>query len=264
MTGYFSSVWRYRHFIASAIKNDFRNRFARSKIAGAWVILQPLIQAAIFAVILSSVLAAKLPNVDNNYAYALYLLAGMAAWGLFAEITGRCLNIFIENSNTLKKIVFPRICLPTIAAGIALINYLLFLFAVVAVAVLVGVPPGLNYWHLIPLSILIVAFSLGLGLFLGTLNVFMRDVGQVMSVILQLWFWFTPIVYPANIIPEQFKPVLHANPLYPVVDGFHQVILYGKPPQWELIIPAAITSVVMLIIALIVFRKAAPEMVDVL
>ncbi|MDQ2972514.1 MAG: ABC transporter permease, partial [Pseudomonadota bacterium] len=116
------ALWRYRHFILSAIWNDLRTRFTRSRLGALWLILQPLAQSAIYALILSRVLAARLPGINNKYAYVIYLLAGMLAWSLFAEVVMRCLTIYVDNGNLMKKIVFPRMCLPLVVSGSALVN----------------------------------------------------------------------------------------------------------------------------------------------
>jgi len=83
------SLWAYRGFVASSIRNEFAARFARSRLGGLWMIIHPLAQVAIYALILSNVLAARLPGIDNRYAYAQYLMAGILAWTLFAEIVSR-------------------------------------------------------------------------------------------------------------------------------------------------------------------------------
>ena len=107
------------------------------------MIIHPLAQAAIFALVLAEVMAAKLPGMANNkFAYAIYLLSGMLAWSLFSEIVSRCLTVFIDNGNLLKKMLFPRINLPLIIAGSALINNLLLLLAILVVFALLGHVPG--------------------------------------------------------------------------------------------------------------------------
>jgi lipopolysaccharide transport system permease protein len=248
----------------SAIRNDFRARFVRSKIAGLWVVINPLIQVAIFALILSNVLAAKLPGISSTYSYAIYLLAGMAIWGLFSEILNRCIGVFIENANTLKKIVFPRICLPIIVAGGAVFNFLIFMCAVCVVLVLTGLWPGIVILALIPVFFLVAAFALSLGLFLGTINVFMRDVAPVAQVVLQLWFWFTPIVYPISIIPEQYRNLMILNPMLAPVDSFHRVVLYGRAPLWGDLVPLLFLTVVLGLVCFVSFRRASAEMIDAL
>jgi lipopolysaccharide transport system permease protein len=262
----YRALWRYRFFIVSSVKNDLRARVARSHLGAAWMVLQPLAQVAIFTLVLSEVLGARLPGIENKNAYAIYLMSGSLAWALFSEITSRCLTIFVDNAGLLKKIVFPRICLPLIVVGSALVNSALLFTAMLVIFLLMGHAPTIELLWLLPLTALTVAFALGLGLLLGVLNVFVRDVGQVMAIVLQLWFWLTPIVYMPSIVPAQFRQWMWLNPMAPVVEAYHQVILYQHSPfgmglgLWWV----AGASVLLLGAALLLFRRAAPDMVDVL
>ena len=102
------------------------------------MVLNPLAQVAVYALILSNVLSAKLPALDSPYGYAVYLMAGLLAWGMISEIITRCLTLFIENGNLMKKVSFPRICLPLIAVGHCLLNNLILLICMVAMFFLLG------------------------------------------------------------------------------------------------------------------------------
>jgi lipopolysaccharide transport system permease protein len=258
------AIWLYRHFIVSSIKNDLRSRFVRSKLGALWMILQPLAQVAIYALVLSQVLAAKLPGVNSSYAYPIYLMAGMLAWSLFSELVTRSMGMFVENGNLLKKMRFPRVCLPAIVVGSAVVNNLLLLLTMAFVFALLGHWPTFAILWLPLLMLVNVVFGMGLGLILGVMNVFVRDVMQVVSVILQLWFWMTPIVYMAQILPPAYQAYFRSNPMYPVVIGYQDVLLYGRSPDLSGIWPIAAAAVVMLVFSLVLFRRAAPEMVDVL
>ena len=260
----FRALWRYRFFVASSVRNEFRARVARSHFGAAWMVLQPLAQVAIFTLVLSQVLAAKLPWMTGAYGYAIYLMAGMLVWSLFLEITSRCLTIFVDNAPLLKKIVFPRICLPIIVVGSALVNSLLLFLAMAAIFALMGHAPGLEWLWLLPVLALTVAFALGLGLLLGVLNVFVRDVGQVMTIVLQLWFWMTPVVYVASVVPEAFRRVLAFNPLWPLVQASQQAILYHRVPDLAGLGWVALVAALLLGAAMLLFRRASPDMVDVL
>jgi lipopolysaccharide transport system permease protein len=257
------AAWRYRGFVVSSIVNDFRGRLARSRLGTFWVVLQPLAQALIFATVLSGVLASRLEGVDNKYAYSVYLLSGILCWSLFVEIVTRCLTVFIDNSALLKKMQFPRISLPLIVIGSALVNNLALLVVLLVLLPILGFNPTLQ-WLWLPLLILLtVALATGLGLLLGTLNVFARDIGQVMSVVLQFWFWVTPIVYPLNVLPSEFRATLVFNPVAPLVMSYHGVIVYQRGPSPELWL-TAIAAAVLLAVAFLVFRRASTEMVDAL
>lgn len=259
------AVWRYRFFILSSVRNDLRARVARSQLGAAWMVLQPLAQVAIFSLVLSEVLGARIPGVAGSSAYPVYLMAGLLCWSLFNEITTRCLGIFVENAGLLKKIAFPRICLPLIAAGSALLNNLLLLAAMAAVFALLGHPPTIALAWLPALMLLTTALALGLGLLLGVINVFVRDVGQVMTIVLQLLFWLTPIVYMPSVVPARFAGWLAFNPLAPLVAAYQRVILYGQAPVLDAALGwTALLALLLLGAALLLFRRSAPDMVDVL
>lgn len=258
------SVWTYRSFILSAIRNDFITRFAQSKLGVLWMIIHPLLQVLIFALILSEVLSAKLPGITNKYGYALYLMAGMLCWTLFAESISRSVNIFIENGNLMKKVAFPRICLPFIAAGSMFFNNLLLVVAIFIVFTCLGHNPSTTAAWLPALMLLTLSLSMSFGLLLGVFNVFMRDIGQIVPVVLQAMFWLTPIVYSVEILPADVRALFKFNPLFPLVSAYHDVLLYGRAPDWASLVPLMIATVVLAAMSLLLFRRASQEMVDAL
>lgn len=228
------------------------------------MILNPLAQAAIFAIVLSEILAAKLPHVDSKSAYAIYLMAGTAAWGLFAEIVTRCTTVFIDYSNTLKKIAFPRLCLPLIVGGSALLNHLLLLSSIFVIFLLLGHMPTLAWLSVFVGIAIIMLFAFGLGILLGLLNVFSRDVGQVITIVLQLWFWLTPVVYTRETLPKQFTPILELNPMSMIVQIYQDALLFGKFPTWSNLFVPAIIAVGIFMFSFWIFRRASPDLVDAL
>lgn len=263
-SGMLRALWDYRGFVHSSIRNEFSARFARSRLGGLWMIINPLAQVAIYALILSQVLAAKLPGIDNPYAYALYLTSGILAWSLFAELITRCLTLFIDNGNLMKKMQFPRITLPAIVVGSCLLNYLLLFVAVLVVFALLGHMPDRHLIWVLPLTLVLVALGLGVGLILGVLNVFVRDIGQVIPIIMQALFWFTPIVYPIEIVPDSVRRVLEYNPMYPIISGYHDALVFGNDPAIQALATTTGVAIMLLLLGLFMFRRAAPEMVDAL
>ena len=264
MVGLLRGAWNYRHFILSSIKAEFRARFVRSRFGGLWMIVHPLTQVLIFSFILSGLMAARLPGITNRYSYVIYLMAGTLAWSLFADIILRCLTLFIENANLLKKAVFPRICLPLIATGSAITANVILLAVMTVVFALLGHFPGQSLFVLPALILLTIGLGLGLGLTLGILNVFMRDIGQVVPIVLQVAYWLTPIIYLPDIVPEEYRGWLAFNPLYHLVNAYQQVMLYGRLPVWPTLAPVVALTVVLLLLALYLFRRSNAEMVDVL
>lgn len=263
-SSYASAVWQYRNFVVSAIRSEIKGRFASSKFGFFWLVLHPLAQVAVFALVLAKVLGAKLPGIEGDWAYVAYLLAGMLAWTLFSEVVTRCTDAFVTNANYLKKVVFPRICLPVIISGSALINNLLLLLAMVVILHFIGFHPTRTFVWLPVLIVLNLAFAVGLGILLGVLNVFIRDVSQVLQIVLQFWFWLTPIVYSVQILPEGFGSMLEWNPFYLLVSAYHDILIYGQPPNWPDLLQFAGISGALIIAGLFLFRRASPEMVDVL
>ena len=259
------ATWRYRHFVLSSIRSELMIRFSRSRLGALWIIIHPLMQAAIFALVLSEVMAAKMSGMaTHKFAYAIYLMSGMLAWSLFIEVISRCLTLFIDNGHLLKKIVFPRLCLPLIVMGSALLNSVLLFLAVLGVFGLLGHWPGVQIIWVPALLAITLTLALSIGLILGVLNVFMRDIGQVVPIILQLGFWFTPIVYSIDVIPQVFRQFLVFNPLLPIVQGLQNAMLYNQSPDVAGLISVFCIALVLLGFAMLLFRKASPEMVDVL
>lgn len=264
MFGMFFSLWQYRHFVLSSIRTDLKARFARSKLGGLWMIIHPLAQVTIYALIFSNVLGARLTGTGNKYAYAVYLMIGMLAWSLFDEIINRCLRLFIEQGNLMKKMNFPRVTLPSIVIGSCLLNNFFLFVAILVIIALLGYPIALGLVWFVPLSLVVCAFAMGLGLILGVLNVFFRDLGQVIPIILQIWFWFTPIVYSAENLPASFQRCIAFNPMNRVIRAYRAVLMDNTLPQLSDVLPIIGVSLVLLLLGLFLFKRASAEMVDVL
>lgn len=260
----FKAAWNYRHFIYSSIKAEISGRYSRSKLGGAWLILHPLAQSLVLAIVLSQLLGARLSGIDGNYAYAVYLLSGTLVWNFFAETTSNTISMFRDRASLLKKINFPRVCVPLIVAGTALINHLILMFIILLLVWGLGVVPKISLL-LLPLLILItLGFALGIGLILSVFDVFNRDVGHLWQVIVQFWFWLTPIVYVADILPVKIQEMLRYNPMYWITHSYQQVIAYGNIPDLEpFVIISAITAV-LLGFGFLLFVRASSDIVDAL
>ncbi|EKF9799803.1 ABC transporter permease, partial [Vibrio cholerae] len=105
-------LFNYRGFILGNVKREFKLKYQNSLLGAAWNVINPLAMIVVYTVIFSQIMRAKLPGIDNSFAYSIYLCSGILTWGLFSEIVGRAQNVFLENANLIKKINFPRICLP--------------------------------------------------------------------------------------------------------------------------------------------------------
>jgi len=258
----FKSVWLYRGFILGSVKREFQSKYRNSLLGGAWMVLNPLAMIVVYTVIFSQIMRAKLPGLDGVFSYSIYLCAGILTWGLFTEIVSRAQNTFLENANLLKKLTFPRLCLPVAVVASALLNFCI-IFGLFSIFLLIsGNFPGLVYLALLPVLAILVAFAIGLGVSLGVLNVFFRDVGQFFGILIQFWFWFTPIIYPVSILPPAARTLISYNPMTNIVGAFQTILVNGQWPVWSGLLPVAIVAIVLCVLGMRLFRKHAGEMVD--
>ncbi len=260
--GMVRSAWSYRGFISGSVKREFQSRYRNSLLGAAWTVLNPLAMIVVYTVIFSQVMRSRLPGVDNQFAYSIYLCAGVLTWNLFSEIVGRAQNVFIEHANLIKKISFPRICLPVIVVLNAAANFAIIFGLFILFLLLMNSFPGTRFLAILPVLAIQVAFSIGLGMTVGVLNVFFRDVGHFIGVLLQFWFWLTPVVYPLSILPDAVQRALHLNPMVPIVSAYHAILVHDTWPQWDTLLAPAILAVGACLLGLRLFRRHAGEMVD--
>lgn len=256
------SLWAYRGFILGSVKREFQNKYQNSMLGALWNVLNPLAMIVVYTVIFTQVMRAKLPGVENSFGYSIYLCAGVLTWGLFSEITTRSQNSFLDNANLLKKINFPRLCLPVIVIFNALLNFAIVFGLFTVFLVVSGSFPGWAYISLIPLLVLIIIFGVGLGMVLGVLNVFFRDVGQAFGIFISFWFWLTPIVYPINILPKVGQDLMMYNPLAPLLGAVQNVLVQGLWPNWMNLIYPALLGLILSMLGWRLFKKHSGEMVD--
>lgn len=255
---------KYKQFIISSIINELKSSFSASKLKWAWAIFKPLSQVLIYAVIFSQIMHAKLPGVDYKHGYVVYLLSGMLAWNLFNEIVTQNVNLFLHNANILKKINFPRIVLPIISAGSGVLNNFLLFISMILIFFIFGYSFSITILWVFLLTGLVVILASGIGLILGILNVFIRDIGHIMSIVLPVWFWLTPIVYPESIVPEKYLFIIKMNPMYYIVHSYHNVIAYKANIDLHHLDVLLLLSLFLALCSIILFKKSKQELVDML
>lgn len=255
-------VWAFRGFIAANVKRDFHSRYRNTQFGFAWTVLQPLAMILIYTVIFAGLMKPSLPGHDSPFAYSIYLCSGVLTWGFFSELLSRSVGVFVQNANLIKKISFPRLCLPIIVILSSLIHFGIVMGLFIAFLIISGNFPGLAVLGFFPVLIILVGFSVGLGILLGTINVFYRDVEQTMSIVLQFWFWLTPIVYVTKTLPDFVADVMAWNPMWPIVRAMHTIFLEGRFPEWQSLIYPAILAAVFLYLGMFAFYKLGGEIVD--
>ena len=178
------------------------------------------------------------------------------------EDLSRAKSIFIENGNLMKKMQFPRIALPIIVLGSNVLNNIFLFLSMVFIFLLLDHGISMVMLWVVPLTLLLSGFSLGIGLLLGVLNVFIRDLGQVVPILLQILFWFTPIVYPQKIIPIDYHDLLKFNPIYHFTAAYQDILVYNRAPEFKAFIILSVLTSLILLLSLFVYRRSSEEIVD--
>ena len=257
------ALWSYRGFVWSSVLREFNGKYRESLLGAFWSVANPLAMIVIYTVIFGQLMRTTLLGHEQTpFAFSIFLCAGVITWGLFAEMLGRLNNVFLEHGNLIKKSNFPRICLPAIVTVSALVNFGIVFGLYLLFLALVGHWPGWPLLALVPLLALQLLFTLGLGIFLGTLNVFFRDVGQLTGVVLQFWFWLTPIVYTLPALPEKARNLLQYNPMQPLMAAYQQLFLSKAWPDFATLLPLALLTAALLLLGARFFLARVGELVD--
>ena len=254
--------WDFRGFILASVKRDFVSRYLGTQLGFFWAVAQPLAMILTYTLIFAEIMKPALPGHDSKFAYSIFLCAGIVIWQLFSDLLNRSVAMFVHNATLLKKANLPKLALPIILTLSGLSN-----FAVVAILLLlflavIGAFPSAAIFTMLPLVVLVVALALGIGLLLGTVNVFYRDVDQGTTMVLQFWFWLTPIVYPGRALPPFFASVLEWNPMWSIVNFSQTVLLENRAPAWSTLGYPAVIAFGFLALGLLVFRRLGGEIVD--
>lgn len=258
-------VWRFRAFVIASIRRDVAAQFKGSLLGRTWLVLHPVALVAMYTLVFSRVMSERLPGTDIPYAYSVYVCAGLLPWTYHADCLHRLHGAFVGQANLLKKSQFPRLCLPVIALGPPTVN---FAITWTVFATFLAVSGKLPLWamgSLVPVMLVQLLMTLALGLLAATLNVFFRDVGQMIPVALLFWFWLTPVVYPPEILPPWATGLLWINPLAVLVQHHQHVLAYRTQAPfalWMQLLGWAIAFVGVLAMAWRTFVTRAPEMAD--
>ena len=262
LPGILQALWVYRKFVFSMVAREFRSRYQGSLLSYLWAILTPVLTIAIYLGVFSLVMRGRFPGADDPLSYGLFLCTGILVWGFFAEVVSKSQAVFVDSANLLKKMNFPRITLPIIVLLSGMINFALVGAVFIVLLLVLGRFPGAAVLAFVPLLAIQQGFAIGLGILLGTLHVFFRDIGQLWLVVVNLWFWLTPIVYHVDILPERFRALSRWNPLTPLFLAYQDIVLENAWPRWSELGLSAMAAVVFLALGLLTFRRLSGEMVD--
>lgn len=241
------TVWNNRRLIRSMVHRDILARYRGSFGDTLWTILNPLLLMAAYFFVFGVVLQSNLGNDHSRSGFVLYFLAGMMPWLAFNEAVARSPFIVLEYRNFVKKLVFPLETLPVniVVSGLVTESFALAIFAAGILAIRHSLPPSILWLPV--LLIPQILFTIGLCWLLSALGVFLRDLGQIMTFVLTLWFFLTPICYSDATLPHSALAILHKNPIYVLVEGYRAIFLENHAPRfgplWKLWLLSALLCI---------------------
>ncbi|MFA6743588.1 MAG: ABC transporter permease [Candidatus Neomarinimicrobiota bacterium] len=214
-------IFHYRELGFFLVWRDLKLRYRQTVLGVSWAILQPFLQMVVLAIFFGRLI--KVPS--DGVPYPVFVYAGLLPWTFFANAVNACNYAVINNAGLIRKIYFPRLLIPLSAVGTGLVDFLLAFLMLIVIMLFYHMPVTLGMLWLIPLTILLSLTGLGIGALLSALAVAYRDVRHIVPFLVQLWFFVTPVIYPATIISDRFKPLLNLNPMAGIVTGFRAVVL---------------------------------------
>jgi len=249
-------------FILEITKRDFAERFAGSVLGSLWAIIWPLVNLFIYIVIFGKMMGARLPGSSDMNAYGIYLAAGLIPWTSFAGTISRSASAFLDKKHIITKI---NTSLPSLLLHINLSEIITYLLSMVFLFVFLAFQDYSFHKSLLLLPFIyylqqLLAF--GLGLFSAVLTVFIRDVREITGVILQLWFWFTPIVYVFSILPGFVKKIIVYNPAYILIESYQRIFVFNDYPSFHSLIILTIITHFILFFSYIMFRYLEKDIRD--
>ncbi len=243
-------IYEYREMIYSLIKRDLRGRYKGSVLGFLWTFLNPLFQLVVYTFVFSIVMRA---GYDKYY---LFLFVALIPWiGFSSSVAGGASCIWSQK-DMINKIYFPREVLPIAHVTCQLINMLLSFLVILAVVIVTG--HGLNPIALLYLPIIIIVeylLALGLTMLVSAVTVFLRDVEFVLGIIMMAWQFLSPVMYGADMVPEELQGLFALNPMTPILVAYRDVFYYKQVPQISTLLQATILGIILLIVGVAVFEK---------
>jgi ABC-type polysaccharide/polyol phosphate export permease len=248
-----SGVIQYRDLVLQLVRRDIVARYKRSVLGIAWTMLQPLGMMLVLTIVFSQLFH----HVEG---YAVYLLSGLIAWNFFAQTTTSAIYQSVWGGALIRRIYVPQTVFSVSTIGTGIVNLTLSLVPMFLIMVVTHRPitPAILF---LPYSILLLtAFSLGFGLLLSTLAVKFADIAEIYRILLQAWLYLTPIMYPADILPEFARKLLFLNPMYYMILLFRVPIYDGVIPAPALIAAGTAIAVLTLVVGWIYYSHRADNM----
>lgn len=251
-------LWLYRELIYFLTWRDLKVRYKQTLLGAGWAVLQPVLSMVVFSIFFGGLLNVPSEGVP----YPIFSYAALLPWGMFAKALNDTARSLVSNRAMLTKIYFPRMVIPLASIFSGLADFLIAFIVMLGLMIYYQIPPTANIWTLPFFLLLAVVTALGVGLWLSSMNVLYRDIGYMIPYITNLWFYLTPIVYPASEVPEQWQAVYALNPMVGVVEGFRWALLNTSEPPGPMIFVSALIAVLIFISGMFYFRRMEKTFAD--
>lgn len=251
-------LWVYRELLYFMSLRDIQVRYKQTLLGATWVVLQPLLTTLVFTLFLGFLV--RVPS--EGYPYILFVYTAMLPWTFFSSAISTSGNSLVSNAHLITKVYFPRSILPISAVAARLVDFLIGFLLLVCLMVYFGVRPTSNLLLLPFLIVLMTLLALAVGMLTSALNVKYRDVGVLIPVLMQLWMYASPVVYPATLVPGRWRQLYELNPMAGLIGGFRTAVL-GGPINWKSLAVATIVIIGFLMFVSIQFRRMEHQFADV-
>jgi lipopolysaccharide transport system permease protein len=256
----FRELWRFRSISVVLAQRSFKARYRQTALGVAWVLLQPLLLAAVFTVFFG--ILGRLTT--DNIPFPLFYYSGVMLWQIFAKGLNEGGSSLVTNGALIKRVYFPRAYFPVSVVMVSVVDLLVDYVPLFLLLLIFHIVPGPTVLVVPLLIVVLLASSLGGALWLSALNTTYRDIGALLPVIIQMWFFLSPIIYPASIVPAAYQWLYYLNPIALVVTGSRWAIVGGPPPPPESWILSVGVALLLLVSGYVYFRHREPTVADVL
>jgi len=248
----------YRELLWNLANREITQRYKQSVLGYAWVILNPLFQLIVMSFVFDIVL--RIPSL--GVPFILFLSAALLPWNLFTQSLVSSSNVLVSNSNLITKIYFPREILVYSTIIAKMVDFFFSCLVLVFFLFIFKIPVTVYYLWLPVIFVVQLFFMTGISLVVSALNLFYRDIQYLLNLVLLLWMYITPIMYPIEIIPEKYRFIMSLNPMAVIVNAYRQVLLSGKNPNLYSLGVAALVSFIVFSFGFILFKKLEGEFAD--
>jgi len=243
---------------------EISQRFQGSMLGLGWAVVMPLMTAAVYTFVFSAIFQSRWGGSTNHFDFAFMLLIGMAVHSVFAEALGRAPQLVVGNASYVTKVIFPLEILPVVTVLAALMNAFIMLCIVILGQALLK---GVLHWTIVFLPVIALPYLIFVTagvLLCAAVGVFMRDLSQIVTLLVTVTFFLTPIFYPLQAVPERFQIIMRLNPLTSMVEQARTVVVFGGLPDFLSLFLYSLCALTSLAIAFWIFQRMRPGFADVL